>query len=388
VNRPAGRVTVLSVAVALAVTASVAVGVVTTGGDRGGRDRAGAQAHAEAAERAADERAAVRAGRAFLDRYVADDGRVVRHDQGGDTVSEGQAYALLVAVAVRDRDRFAAVWRWTRDTLQRRDGLLSWRWADGRVQDASSAADADLDAARALVLGGQAFDDPSYTEAGRTLAAAVLDAETAVTPVGRVLLAGSWARDVRPWRVNPSYLSPRATDLLRHATGDPRWDEVATGSRAVATALATPRALPPDWAQVAPDGRVSATAGPDGAGPRYGLDAARLVVRFAEACAEEDRAVAAAVAGTLDRPEEGQRAVYDLKGEPLVDWQHPLGFAAAAAAAGAAGDRDAQRARLDAADRAEQSAPVYYGAAWAALGRTALRTDLLGSCGKPGGGLR
>ena len=27
----------------------------------------------------------------FLDRYVQDDGRVVRHDQGGDTVSEGRA---------------------------------------------------------------------------------------------------------------------------------------------------------------------------------------------------------------------------------------------------------------------------------------------------------
>jgi hypothetical protein len=26
----------------------------------------------------------------FLSRYVADDGRVVRQDQGGDTVSEGQ----------------------------------------------------------------------------------------------------------------------------------------------------------------------------------------------------------------------------------------------------------------------------------------------------------
>jgi len=32
------------------------------------------------------------AAESFLDRYVEPDGRVVRLDQGGDTVSEGQAY--------------------------------------------------------------------------------------------------------------------------------------------------------------------------------------------------------------------------------------------------------------------------------------------------------
>ncbi len=70
---------------------------------------------------------AVEAGRAFLAGYVDDDGRVVRTDQGGDTVSEGQAYAMLVAVGLGDADTFDAVWTWTRENLQRRDGLLSWR---------------------------------------------------------------------------------------------------------------------------------------------------------------------------------------------------------------------------------------------------------------------
>src|SRR5687768_9451710 len=71
---------------------------------------------------------ATAAGRAFLDTYVEPDGRVVRRDEGGDTVSEGQAYALLIAVALGDRQRFEAVWSWTRDHLRRPDGLLSWRW--------------------------------------------------------------------------------------------------------------------------------------------------------------------------------------------------------------------------------------------------------------------
>ena len=69
--------------------------------------------------------------------------------------SEGQAYAMLIG----DRETFAAVWSWTRQHLVRPDQTLSWRWQNGSVVDASSALDADLDAARALVIAGQAFGD-------------------------------------------------------------------------------------------------------------------------------------------------------------------------------------------------------------------------------------
>ncbi len=34
------------------------------------------------------------------------------------------------------------------------DGTMAWRWQGGQVVDTSSASDADLDAARALVLAG------------------------------------------------------------------------------------------------------------------------------------------------------------------------------------------------------------------------------------------
>lgn len=63
----------------------------------------------------------------FFAGYVDDDGRVVRHDEGGDTVREGQAYAMLLAVAAGDRSRFHRIWSWTKEHLQRPDGLLAWR---------------------------------------------------------------------------------------------------------------------------------------------------------------------------------------------------------------------------------------------------------------------
>src|SRR6266545_2779995 len=114
-------------------------------------------------EPSAEELARVAADR-FLDHYMEPDGRVVRRDQGGDTVSEGQAYAMLITVATGDRARFARVWTWTAQHLQRPDGLLSWHWADGHVVDPEAAADADLDAARALVFAAERFDEPSYLD--------------------------------------------------------------------------------------------------------------------------------------------------------------------------------------------------------------------------------
>jgi endoglucanase len=92
------------------------------------------------------------AAKAFLDTYVAEDGRVRRIDQGDDTVGEGQAYGMLLAAAVGDEDRFDAIWGWTKDNIRRPDGLLSFLWKDGKVADPEPASDADVDAARALLV--------------------------------------------------------------------------------------------------------------------------------------------------------------------------------------------------------------------------------------------
>ena len=338
------------------------------------------------------------AGNAFLETYVDDDGRVVRRDEGGDTVSEGQAYALLVATALGDEERVRTVWAWTRRHLMRDDGLLSWRWNGGAVVDPASAADADLDAARGLVLAGQRFADPALTADGIHLADAVLADETA--PVGRdrlppgsspppagfgvdgsgtVLTAGSWVK-AQPFTVNPGYFSPRSEELLGGVTADPRWAEMSRTQRAVAWQLVGTGLLPPDWAVVERTGGADPAPGPPGTSPRFGLDAARLPVRMAESCDPADRAVAAATHPHLDRPDAELVGALDLSGAPLVEWTNPTVLVAAAAAARAAGSDDAARSRLDAATDLDERTPTYFGSAWVALGRIMLDTDLLGRC--------
>jgi len=333
--------------------AALVVGVVATSCAATFADRPDTAGRAAAARAASDD---------FLDRYVEPDGRVVRRDQGGDTVSEGQAYALLITVATGDRARFARVWTWTAQHLQRPDGLLSWHWADGHVVDPEAAADADLDAARALVFAAERFDEPSYLDQAQRIGGAVLDQETATLGGRLVLVAGPWARQP-PVRLNPSYIAPQTFTALAGVTGDRRWMQLIDSGVADLREL-TAGDLPPDWAEVEDDGSAQPTSSPAGETPHYGYDAARVPLRLGEACAPGSRDIAANLWPRL----RGRRN------------QHPVGFVGAAAAAGATGDYGARDRLLAAAQSRDAQQPTYYGAAWVALGRIMLTTDFLGSC--------
>jgi hypothetical protein len=173
----------------------------------------------------------------FFDRYVTKGGRVVRTDQGGDTVSEGQAYALLLAVATADRERFTTVWRWTKGNLQRPDGLLGWHWADGRLVDDEPATDADLDTVRALLVAADRFDRPGYRDEARRIARSILAKETATFGERRLVLPGPWGHDRRMF--NPSYVSPHTFAMLGRG-----WDAVADANVAALGDLMTDGALP------------------------------------------------------------------------------------------------------------------------------------------------
>lgn len=311
----------------------------------------------------------------FLDTYVAADGRVVRHDEGGDTVSEGQAYAMLVSAAVGDRDRFELIWAWTAAHLLRPDGLLSWRWSAGAVVDAEPAADADLDAAWALAIAARRWPDAPYRDDAAALAAAVGLHETVTLDGGRrLLVAGPWAKGDRNAGtsavVNPSYASPVAEAVLAgdgRASGDVARDRART-SRAVIVRLLDAGNTPPDWAEVRADGAVQALERPGEPGRgRFGFDAVRVPVRYASSCEPADRAVAARIWAPME-----VGAGVDALGE------HPARLVGAAAAAAAAGEHERAVELLDRASATEPT--TYYGAALTAVARILLTSSLLGGC--------
>jgi endoglucanase len=325
----------------------------------------------------------------FLTRYVDPDGRVVRRDQGGDTVSEGQAYGMLLAVSLDDRSQFQTIWRWTERHLLLPDGLLASQWANGRVVSNRPATDADIDAARALVLAGKRFGSDAYRSRGIAIARAVLRQETVQVGNETVLVAGPWARS-NPAVVNPSYFSPRAFADLARADPDPRWSGIVASSRTIAAKLSTDgRSLPPDWASISTSAPVPAGVNPIGApnlpsgggpNPVSSFDAVRVAIRSAESCVPADRRLAASL-WAIYRRDPGRDA-YALDGTPQTSQQHAASFVAAAAAAKAADDSQDAARLLGQAQAQDRAHPTYYGAAWVALGRVMLTTNALGSCAR------
>lgn len=305
------------------------------------------------------------AAQSFLDRYTDPDGRVVRRDQGGDTVSEGQAYGMLLAAAIGDRARFDRIWGWTHAHLQRADGLLGWRPGDRQP-----AADADLDTARALLVGARRWHRPALARQAHRIVRAVGSEETARVGGRRVLVAGPWARDRAV--VNPSYVAPRTFALLG------RRDLRASGLRIVRALQAHRSGLAPDWARATPAG-ATPIGKPDDPGGQavFSYDAVRTPIRLAEDCAPSVRREAARPRASLQRTLAPTR---DLGGKPLAPGEHAVFAVAAAAATAAAGDRERAAAFLDRAARSDAAHPSYYGAAWVALGRVMLTTRWLRGC--------
>jgi endoglucanase len=320
---------------------------------------------------------AVAAARHFLDRYVTSDGRVVRIDQGGDTVGEGQAYGMLLAAAIGDSKRFDAIWGWTKANLRRPDGLISFLWAKGHVQDPQAASDADLDASRALLVGACRFHQPGLRQEALALAKSIMRVEVTSFQGAPVLTAGPWAV-TPPVTVNPSYFSPATFAALQAASGDARWGALAASSRSITSALMPgPSRLPPDWARLEGDKPVPIGSPSNPQAPaRFGFDAVRVLIRMAEDPAGR-RIAARAWPVFAGRDPTRLPIAHSLSGQPIGDTLNPVVLVAAAGAADAAGHTAARDGLLDSAAALDRRFPTYYGAAWVALGRMMLTTNLL-----------
>jgi len=183
--------------------------------------------------RARVERVLTASWQSYCRHFISSDGQVIIPEEGGGTISEAQAYALLRAVWANDATVFNRVYSFTYEKLSRvhrhGDSLLSWRWGrlpDGSwgVLDANSATDGDLDYALALVLaarkGWRAPPNlPDYREEARRVQADILAREVVALPGGDLLLTpGNWHEPQPPYLVNPSYFSPAAYRLFAKFT--------------------------------------------------------------------------------------------------------------------------------------------------------------------------
>jgi endoglucanase len=324
----------------------------------------------------------------FLETYARPDGRVVRLDQGQDTVSEGQAYGMLLAEVTGNTRAFSRIWTWTQRHLQLSNYLFAFHAnAAGQIISTEPASDADLLIAWAL-LRYHGPHEAAWHRDGRRVADAVLAHEVIIGEDGMpVLTAGPWATGPTA-TIDPSYWSLAAFQGLAKLTGNQMWLRLESGAVSLARDITkNGRQLPPDWAQLHTGDAPAAEPSPNGNAPvaQYGLDAQRTVVWFAASCNPQARALAARWWPLL-RPRRAARALaLHLNGNILTPTHAPLPLVAAAAAATAAGQNaDAQHLLSDAAAQ-QRHYPTYYGGAWSALGQALLLSDALDPCSPSAG---
>ncbi|RAI70628.1 cellulase [Pseudomonas fluorescens] len=194
----------------------------------------------------------------YATRFVQDDGRVLESSlKSNHSTSEGQSYGMLFALIGNDQPRFDKLWRWTSANLAGANiatRLPGWLWGQGtdgqwRVQDANSAADADLWIAYALLEAARLWHRPDYRQDALNLMATI-EAQLVVNlpGLGPMVLPGpqGFVQPDALWRLNPSYLPlPLLRRLAKEAPSGP-WQAIARNT-ATMIAQSSRHGFVADW---------------------------------------------------------------------------------------------------------------------------------------------
>ncbi len=159
------------------------------------------------------------------------DGQVI-DPSGKITTSEGQAYALLRAVWMKDQPAFFQIHKWTKDHLYRDNNLLQWRYSkeNPAANDPGSATDADQDYALALLFGSRVWNDSGFQKEAVSMIRAIWQYETAALGSKVYSLAGEWGDKPDELVVNPSYLSPSHYRIFAQVDPSNDWKKVVDSS--------------------------------------------------------------------------------------------------------------------------------------------------------------
>ncbi len=210
--------------------------------------------------------------------YVTGEGasgalRIRRPEDQNDSVSEGIAYGMMIAVHHGDQPIFDGLFAYARKHFDA-NGLMHWKIsAEGRVRGVGGASDADEDMAIALIMAERLWGGGRYGKHARRMIDAIWNSE--IEPGTWVLKPGDvWGGSAV---LNPSYLDPAYYKIFAAYTGDKRWLDVVERSYKLFDKMTSHNGgtgLAPDW--------MSAGGGPaKGQSYDYKWDAARVPQRLA-----------------------------------------------------------------------------------------------------------
>ena len=299
--------------------------------------------------------------RAYKARFITDTGRVVDTGNGQISHSEGQGYAMLLAVAANDRDSFERVWAWTRaNLLVRGDQLMAWRWepnARPAVADMNNASDGDLLVAWALTEAAEAWSDVAYRVAARRIAVEasrkLVILRSAYGPLLLPAVSGFSSDDrVDGPVVNLSYWVFPALERLSLAAPEFDWASLMrSGMTLVESARFGTSRLPTEWLSL----REAEPKTAQGFAPTFSYNAVRIPLYLAWAGLGKDSDYAPYLALWAQRPAAGLPIIDVMDGRSVGTFGE-RGYAAIADLAACA----AKGIRLPASFGKIQTSENYY----------------------------
>jgi endo-1,4-beta-D-glucanase Y len=200
--------------------------------------------------------------------------KVVRPDNGNDTVSEGIGYGMLIAVFMNDQPMFNSLWTFAKSKFDA-NGLMNWCVASGQANSCSgsgSATDGDEDMAYALLMASKQWSGGTYAGDASTLIGNILSHEV---DGSNVLKPGDNFGGAS--EMDPSYLAPSYYRAFAAASGNTKWMTVLEESYTILVAASGQYGLVPNWST---SGGAGLTGTHGSTGPDFGYDACRTPFRI------------------------------------------------------------------------------------------------------------
>ncbi len=206
-----------------------------------------------------------------------DGSKVIRPENGNDTVSEGIGYGMLLSVFMNDQTTFDALWSFE-SSHKDGNGLMNWCVASsgsGSCSGSGAATDADEDMAYALVMASKQWSGGSYASEATTQINAIMSHE--VESGSNVLKPGDNFGGAS--EMDPSYLAPSYYRTFASFTGNSKWMDVLNESYTILAAVSGQYGLVPNWATSSGTGIAGTST--NGTGPDFSYDACRTPFRIA-----------------------------------------------------------------------------------------------------------
>ncbi len=177
--------------------------------------------------------------------YLSDDGMAFIMDTGNNDVrTEGMSYGMMISVQLDRRDEFDRLWSWSKanmayDKSTPWDGYFCWQCdAEGNKIGNSNASDGELYYVTSLLLAGQRWDEPLYTDEANAILHKIMNKNGEATGVYNLFNSANYMITFVPDRggyyfTDPSYHLPAFLQMWSATAADNRdfWAKAASASR-------------------------------------------------------------------------------------------------------------------------------------------------------------